>query len=97
MNNQIKIICDTKSLKLKCSYDDRGKAKMIAGYKWNRTEKMWDYPLNEDTFKALLAMFPSADVPSYVKDELKKKKDKYANYGLRKKEIFNEKFLYQII
>ena len=87
------ITCTTKKLSLKCSYDDRAKAKIIPGYKWNRGTKFWDYPLDDDTFKALLAMFPSARVHSCVKDELDRRKNRYQDYGKVKDKVFKSRRL----
>ena len=87
--NQI-IICSTKTLSLKCSYEDKERAKIVNGYKWNKISKMWDYPLNDDTFKALTALFPNASVADYVRKQLEIVKGKYENYKKLKDAAFSD-------
>jgi len=88
--NESVIMCTTNHLSLKCSYEDKEKAKIINGYKWNKISKMWEYPLNDDTFKALTALFPDAIVSEYVKKQLDKVKKKYEAYKKLKDVAFSD-------
>ena len=84
-----KSLCEAINNFINLSYDDRIKAKIVHGYKWDKKQKCWLYPLDSDSFKALTAMFPSAGVTENVNVQLKRLSDKYENYAKIKTDAFN--------
>jgi SNF2 family DNA or RNA helicase len=63
-------INEKKKLSLTCTYREKEKAKMVAGYKWDGDNKVWTYPLNYQTISELKEQFPrlslSDDVKRYI-------------------------------
>mgnify|MGYP002529561698 CR=1 FL=1 len=59
--------------------------------KWDKKKKVWKYPLDSDTFKALTAMFPNAYIVESVKENLRNLYERYKNYSNLKTKAFNTK------
>ncbi|HUS89841.1 MAG TPA: DEAD/DEAH box helicase [Desulfosporosinus sp.] len=45
-------------MELRCDFDEREKAKIIFGYKWDGDTKCWRYPINLETFLQIKQSFP---------------------------------------
>lgn len=45
-------------LLLRCAYEDRELAKHIPGYRWDKTEKAWSYPVRPEVIADIRRLFP---------------------------------------
>ena len=48
---------------LKCDYTDKDKAKEIPGYRWNKEQKCWMYPLSVEVIRQNYARFDPETLP----------------------------------
>lgn len=55
-------LTDKGTLRLRCSYDDRGIAKAIPGRRWNNADKCWEFSATEDAYNQIKASFPDLRV-----------------------------------
>jgi SNF2 family DNA or RNA helicase len=46
---------------LKCDFADKDKAKEIPGYRWDREQKCWVYPLSLEVYKQICEHFPDVE------------------------------------
>ena len=53
-------------LSLSCDFDDREKAKVITGFRWNKELKMWQYPIDLEVYLQIKQVFPSAEIAGSV-------------------------------
>lgn len=56
---QIRII--NNQIYLKCDFADKDKAKEIPGYRWDREQKCWVYPLSLEIYKQICERFPDVE------------------------------------
>lgn len=56
---QIRII--NNQIYLKCDFADKDKAKEIPGYRWDREQKCWVYPLSLEVYKQICEHFPNVE------------------------------------
>ena len=60
-------------LALKCDYEERYRAKSVAGARWNPEMKVWEYPLNEAIVTQITQIFPHAKVSGEIRARLDRK------------------------
>ena len=48
---------------LRCDYTDKDKAKEIPGYRWNKEQKCWVYPLSVEVIRQIYASFEPETLP----------------------------------
>jgi SNF2 family DNA or RNA helicase len=60
-------------LSLKCTYEERFRAKEVPGARWDPNMKVWQYPSDEVTIRQLMAAFPQAKVSGDVQAFLARK------------------------
>jgi len=54
-------------LRLFSRFEDRERAKSVAGRIWNEAERCWEYPLRPEILQALVQAFPGAKVDPKVR------------------------------
>ncbi|MCK5611202.1 DEAD/DEAH box helicase family protein, partial [Candidatus Pacearchaeota archaeon] len=60
---------------LYCSYEDRLKAKVISGYRWDKTEKAWVYSLDYEVFLQIKQTFNEITISPDIEDHFKKQEE----------------------
>lgn len=63
-------------ISLRCSYEERFRAKEVPGARWNPDMKVWEYPTDEQTVRALMCVFPTAKVAGNVKEMMARKAER---------------------
>lgn len=71
--NQIirpRLIHAGNKLQLHCRFQQKDLAKMIFGAKWNKEQKVWEYPLTPSVYASLVKAFPRLEVAPGVTEAL---------------------------
>ncbi|WP_273483657.1 DEAD/DEAH box helicase [Desulforamulus ruminis] len=55
------------TIKLRCLYEDREAVKQVTGYRWNKAEKCWEFPIRPEVYQQILQMLPGVFVYPDVK------------------------------
>jgi hypothetical protein len=61
-----RLVMEKDKLLLYCSYEDRERAKLVFGYRWNPRLRCWEYPLG--AFDEVRTMFPHAIIDEQLQD-----------------------------
>lgn len=65
-------------LKLRCLYEDREEVKMVPGYKWDKAEKCWMFPIRPEVLQALKYKLPGLHIHPEARQAVEAVKEREA-------------------